>query len=87
MRRRAIGWTMGITAALATAAIVLGGVQYSVAADDLEIKGPPPGGGCICPTNWDPVVCRAADGSHHAFSNGCVAGCYGYTECARFVTP
>ena len=86
MRRRGMAWTMGIVAAVATAAIVFGAAQVSVA-DELEIKGPPPGGGCICPTNWDPVVCRAADGSLHAFSNACVAGCYGYTQCAQFTTP
>jgi hypothetical protein len=49
----------------------------------------PPGGGCVCPALWQPVVCTREnpDGttSHQAFSNGCVAGCYGYTSCARIV--
>jgi hypothetical protein len=49
----------------------------------------PPGGSCICPMIWAPVVCAREnpDGSvsRQAFSNGCVAGCYGYTDCARIV--
>jgi hypothetical protein len=74
---------------LAAASVVaLTGLGGSVgAADDLVIQGLPPSGGgsCICSANWEPVVCRASDGSRHAFSNLCVAGCYGYSDCARIV--
>jgi len=55
------------------------------AAEEIEVGGPPPGGdGCICPANYDPVVCKAQDGSRHTFSNACVAGCSGFTKCVRF---
>jgi hypothetical protein len=74
---------------LALASVVaLTGLGGTVgAAEDLEIQGPPPGGGeCICPANYDPVVCKAADGTRHAFSNACVAACNGFTKCMRFTT-
>jgi hypothetical protein len=91
--KRQGAWLKALTVAVATVAIVFGITSLGgrvVAADDLNIKHPPPGGGgCICPTNYDPVVCVAADGSRHFFSNLCVAGCNGYTsaQCARIVTP
>ena len=47
------------------------------------IKRLPPGSSCVCPANWDPVLCTAPDGTRQAFSNACVAGCYGYTHCAH----
>ena len=54
-------------------------------ADYLEIeRNPPPSSQCVCPAIWDPVVCKGADGSFHAFSNACVAGCNGYTKCVRY---
>ena len=37
---------------------------------------------CICPQNYQPVKCVAADGSVHVFSNACVAGCAGFTNCS-----
>lgn len=71
------------------AALVLVAATASVAlADVIEVNrppaGPPP---CYCPAIWEPVACRAADGSVQVFSNGCVAGCNGFTDCARVVVP
>jgi len=52
---------------------------------NLEIERDPPGESeCICPAIWDPVVCRAADGTWRAFSNACVAACNGFTKCRSF---
>ncbi|MBZ5637604.1 MAG: hypothetical protein LAO51_02485 [Acidobacteriia bacterium] len=87
MRRNSI-WLVTAALLLAAAASVValagfgdngGGQVFDV------IRNPPGGSGCICPANWDPVVCRAQDGSAHYFSNLCVAGCYGYTSCARVI--
>jgi len=86
MKRRVLGIVAAtaVTAAFAAALMTLGG--FSFAAEDLNvIHDPPPGGGCICPANYDPVKCRKADGSTATFSNACVAGCHGYFKCARIV--
>jgi hypothetical protein len=70
-----------LAAASAVAVASIGDDPYK----NLEIQGPPHGGGsCICPMNYDPVVCRGSDGSLHAFSNACVAACNGYTSCVQF---
>jgi len=70
--------------ALAVVAIAFG--SAAAVADYLEIERLPPGETqCICPANWDPVVCKAADGTRRAFSNACVAACNGFTKCASFV--
>ena len=60
-------------------------VGSAVALADVVVlqKDPPPGTGCTCPANYDPVRCTAADGSFHVFSNGCVAACHGYVKCVR----
>jgi hypothetical protein len=72
-----------LAAASAAALATLGG---SASAEDVVItRLPPAGSSCTCPAIWEPVLCTASDGSHQAFSNGCVAGCYGYTQCARIV--
>jgi hypothetical protein len=72
-----------VASASAGALAVFGG---NASAGDIEIiRNPPGGGSCTCPANWEPVVCTGSDGSHHGFSNACVAGCYGYTSCARIV--
>lgn len=39
----------------------------------------PPGGGCICPAVYDPVLCP----NGRTYSNGCVAACHGQTGCTR----
>ena len=54
------------------------------AAQDLEVKRPPEPEPCNCPQNYEPVVCRASDGSLYAFPNACFAGCAGYAHCARY---
>ena len=70
----------------AASAVALAGFGDDDPYKNLEIQGPPHGGSCTCPANYDPVVCRASDGSLHAFSNGCVAACNGYTSCVHFAT-
>jgi hypothetical protein len=87
MKRKSlwIGAVMVLMLAAASAVALAGLPGNGGGAQDLEIKGPPPGGSCLCPANWEPVVCTGSDGSRHAFSNGCVAGCYGYTSCVRIV--
>jgi hypothetical protein len=87
MKKRSL-WVGGLTVAIAAAAIVVAMTGFGGkfrAADELQIKNPPPGGGCTCPANWAPVVCQHAGGPHEGFSNGCAAGCFGYTadECHR----
>jgi hypothetical protein len=87
MKKRSLGIVAVMVVMLGVASVAalagLGGNEGP--AQNLEVKGPPPGGGCVCPANWEPVLCTASDGSRHAFSNGCVAGCYGYTNCAQIV--
>jgi hypothetical protein len=57
-----------------------------VSADEIVVvRNPPSGSGCICTDNWAPVACRHADGSVAYYSNGCVAGCYGETQCVQVV--
>ena len=53
------------------------------------IKDRPPQQDCNCPQIYEPVVCRAADGSRHNFSNLCFAGCSGFqaSSCTRVETP
>ena len=75
-----IGAALGVALIAATAAL-----NGNAGATDIEIKGPPPDHECICPANWAPVVCTSPDAPRQAFSNACVAGCYGYTDCARIV--
>ena len=52
------------------------------------IKNRPPQNECICTWNYEPVVCRAADGTRHEFSNLCFAGCAGFqaSSCTRVET-
>ncbi len=85
MKRKSlwIGAVAGLMLAAASA-VALAGIGDDPV-KNLEIIGLPRGGSCTCPANWEPVVCRASDGSLQAFSNACVAGCYGYTSCARIV--
>ena len=71
----------------AASAVALAGFGDGDPVKNVEIIGNPGGASCVCPANYDPVICRASDGSLHAFSNGCVAGCYGYTACARYTVP
>jgi hypothetical protein len=47
----------------------------------------PSGTVCICTMVWAPVICTAPDGSKQAFSNRCVAGCNGWSNCARLQVP
>lgn len=86
MRTNIRGWkpalAVAVLAVAAFAVVTLGSVR--VAADEIEIKFPPPDGSCLCPADFHPVLCTGADGSRAAFSNGCVAGCYGYTQCATY---
>jgi len=78
MRRNMLGIGAVVVLLLAAAS--------AVAVQDLEIISDPPGGeDCICPANYDPVVCVAPDGSRAKFSNACVAGCHGYTRCAQII--
>jgi hypothetical protein len=64
-------------------AVVACAFAAAIAAVDIEPKKDPPGSGtCTCPLNYDPVVCRAADGTLHTFSNACFAGCAGFTRCS-----
>ena len=94
MRRKLV--LAALTAVVLAAAAGAFTLAETVGGDDgvpgfasLIIDRPPTGGGCVCPALWQPVVCTREnpDGttSHQAFSNGCVAGCYGYTSCARIV--
>jgi len=79
-RRLWIGAVLILAFAASAAALA------SLGAQDLEIiKDPPGGGGCICPANYDPVVCVGPNGAQGKFSNACVAGCYGFTHCARII--
>jgi len=45
------------------------------------VRDPPDDSGCICPAIWDPVSCRASDGTVRTFSSACVAACHGFTKC------
>jgi hypothetical protein len=73
---------------VALVVLAIAGAMAVTLADYLEIERNPPGGsGCVCPAIWEPVACRAPDGSIHGFSNGCVAACYGFTQCARIAVP
>lgn len=86
MKRQSI-W-IGVVAGLmlvAASAVVLVSFGNAGAAENLEVQGPPRDGSCICSANWAPVVCTGSDGTRHAYSNACVAGCYGYTTCQRIV--
>ena len=49
----------------------------------------PPQPECDCFQIYEPVVCRAADGSRHQFSNICFAGCGGFqaSSCTRVQDP
>jgi hypothetical protein len=87
MRRKTLGIGAVVVLVLAAASAAGLAVLGSNASSDeiVIVRDPPGGGGCICPANWEPVVCTAPDGSHHGFSNACVAGCYGYTHCARII--
>lgn len=68
----------------AASAVTLADFGDDDGAGDIQVIRDLPGGSsCVCPQNWDPVVCRAPDGTVQWFSNGCVAGCYGFTSCAR----
>ena len=72
-----------VVALMAVAFACVGVVAF---ASYVEIEpNPPDDSECLCPANWDPVVCKAPDGTRRAFSNACVAGCYGFTKCTSFV--
>jgi hypothetical protein len=87
MRRKSIWIGAALILVLAAASAAgLATLVGSASAQEIEIiRNPPGGGSCTCPANWQPVVCTASDGSHQAFSNACVAGCYGFTHCAEIV--
>jgi len=83
-------WVLGLACALLLAGSVavvagIGGGDDNTNSnlnfgDDL-----PDGGGCFCPHVYDPVVCveKNPDGTFNVqqFSNGCFAGCAGFTNC------
>jgi len=51
---------------------------------DFDVEpNPPDPGECICPLNYDPVVC-IVNGQKQVFSNACFAGCAGATRCRSF---
>ena len=53
-----------------------------------DIEQDPPGDEpCNCPAIYEPVVCKAPDGTRHHFSSFCVAHCSGYTKCERERPP
>ena len=49
------------------------------------VRKVPPGSGCICPANWDPVLCT--EPTRMAYSNGCVAACNGASNCVHIAIP
>ena len=87
MNRKKLVLGLGCALLLAGSAVVLAGIgggNGSTVLDDINDR---PGGGddCICPLNYDPVVCvkRNPDGTltTQKFSNACFAGCAGFTHC------
>jgi hypothetical protein len=80
-----IGAFLVLVVAAASAAGLAALVSNASADEIVIVRDPPGGGGCTCPAIWEPVVCTAPDGSHHAFSSPCLAGCYGFTQCARII--
>jgi hypothetical protein len=86
MRLKIQGWKAALGLAVVTVSTfaVLTLSSGKLKADEIEIKWPPPDGSCLCPADFHPVICTGSDGSRAAFSNGCVAGCYGYTQCAAY---
>jgi hypothetical protein len=80
MNRKSIWIGVGLLAMLTLAsAVAFADFGSGGRAQDIDINRDKPPRECICTANYEPVVCRAADGSHHTFSNLCVAGCNGFT--------
>ena len=90
MKKNSLWMGAALLATLALGSVVaFAGFGNGAGSQDLDInrdKIPPD---CICTANYEPVVCRAADGSRHTFSSLCVAGCNGYaaSSCTRVVIP
>jgi hypothetical protein len=80
MNRKSIWIGVGLLAMLSLAsAVAFADFGSGARAQDFDIDRDKPRPECVCPANYQPVVCRAADGSRHTFSNLCVAGCSGFT--------
>jgi len=72
-----IGAVLVATLALGSA-VAFADFGSSGAIRDLDINRDKIPRDCVCTANYEPVVCRASDGSRYTFSNLCVAGCNGY---------
>ena len=85
MNRKRAYLLLAAAALLLSASLgTLAGLGDDGSASDLDVIHDPPGGSeCICPHVWDPVVCRAPDGSRAKFSNACVAACHGFANCVK----
>jgi hypothetical protein len=87
MRKKRLALVLGSLFLLATSAAVLANLgDDNGGAVHLDINDDWPGDDdCICPMIYDPVVCivENPDGTKtkRVFSNACVAGCHGYTDC------
>jgi hypothetical protein len=86
MNRKKLVLGLGCALLLAASAVVVAGIGGDNGNSDLDVNHDRPGGDdCICPLNYDPVVCvdRNPDGTitTRTFSNACFAGCAGFTRC------
>ncbi len=86
MNRKKLVLGLGCALLLAASAAVWAGIGGGNNNTDLDTNDGFPGGDdCICPLNYDPVVCvdRNPDGTitTRTFSNACFAGCAGFTRC------
>ena len=75
-------WSGAIAALVFTGATALALAVVPGSSQFIDIdRDPPPQGDCECPAIYLPVSCKGSDGLRHTFSNSCVAGCSGYTNC------
>ncbi len=87
MNRKKVVLGLGCVLLLAGSAVALAGLGGGNNGNsEFDINHDRPGGDdCICPLNYDPVVCvdRNPDGTitTRTFSNACFAGCAGFTRC------
>jgi len=88
MNRKKLVLGLGCALLLAGSVVVVAGIGgNNNNSSDLDTNDGWPGDGddCICPLNYDPVVCieRNPDGTFakRQFSNACFAGCAGFTHC------
>jgi hypothetical protein len=90
MTRKSV-WIGGVLVAMLTLASAVAFADFGSGGviGNLDTNRDQPPRECICSANYEPVVCRAADGSRHTFSNLCVAGCNGYaaSSCTPVVEP